>query len=425
MAKKRVIIIGGGFGGLKAALSLKKADIDLFVIDKTNHHLFQPLLYQVATAALPISNIATPIREILHKQKNTTVIMNEVISIDKQNKSIKLLNDEILSYDYLVVATGASPSYFGHDEWKPFLHCLKTLTDAVKIREQILTSFELAENSKNVEEASKHLRFVVIGGGPTGVEMAGAIAEIAHTSIFENFRNINPKSTEIFLIEGSNFILPSYPEKLSLRAKSDLEEMGVKVLTNTLATNITKEGVFTKDQFIATHNIVWAAGNEASSLLKTIGAPIDKQGRILVDADLSLKDFPALFVIGDASGCRGADDEMLPGVAPVAMQQGKYIAEIISKDIPKEKRSPFKYFDKGMMATIGKAKAVVYSGKFAFTGLFAWLMWSFIHVAFLINFRNRFIVMIEWIFLYFTDKRNASTIIRSIDEIEKQPNAFD
>src|SRR5437868_14822875 len=275
MAKKRVIIIGGGFGGLKAALALKKADIELFVIDKTNHHLFQPLLYQVATAALSVSNIATPLREILRNQKNATVIMNEVISIDKGNKTITLFSEEVLPYDYLIVATGATPSYFGHDEWKPFLHGLKTLTDAVKIREQILTSFEFAENSKTLEETSTHMRFVVIGGGPTGVEMAGAIAEIANTSIFENYRNINPKDTEIYLLEGSNFILSSYPEKLSLHAKADLEKLGVKVLTNTLATNITKEGVHIKDRLIATHNIIWAAGNEASSLLKSLNMPMD------------------------------------------------------------------------------------------------------------------------------------------------------
>lgn len=425
MAKKRVIIIGGGFGGLKAALALKKADIELFVIDKTNHHLFQPLLYQVATAALAVNNIATPLREILRKQNNATVIMNEAVSIDKDNKTVTLLNDEVLSYDYLIVATGATPSYFGHDEWKPFLHGLKTLTDAVKIREQILTSFELAENSKTLDEANTHMRFVVIGGGPTGVEMAGAIAEIANTSIFENYRNINPKNTEIYLLEGSNFILPSYPEKLSLHAKADLESFGVKVLTNTFATNITKEGVYIKDRLISTHNIIWAAGNEASSLLKTIDVPMDKVGRIKVEPDLSLKGYPELFVIGDAAACEGVKGEILPGVAPVAMQQGKYIADLIKKSIPKEKRTPFKYFDKGTMATIGKAKAVVVFGKLYFTGLFAWLMWSFIHVVFLINFRNRFIVMIEWIFLYFTDKRNAGTIIRSIDEIEKHSGDID
>lgn len=420
MAKKRVIIIGGGFGGLKAALALKKADIELILIDKTNHHLFQPLLYQVATAALAVSNIATPLREILRKQKNVTVIMNEVVSIDKDNKTITLLSEEVLSYDYLIVATGSAPSYFGHDEWKPFLHGLKTLTDAVKIREQLLTSFEFAENSKTHEEASTHMRFVVIGGGPTGVEMAGAIAEIAHTSIFENFRNINPKDTEIYLLEGSSFILPSYPEKLSLRAKADLESLGVKVLTNTLATNITQDGVYIKDRLIATHNIIWAAGNEASSLLKTLKVPMDKSGRILVEKDLTLSGYPEVFVIGDAAACESENGETLPGVAPVAMQQGKYVADIIKKEIPKNQRVLFKYFDKGTMATIGKAKAVVVSGKFYFTGFFAWMMWSFIHVAFLINFRNRFMVMMEWIFLYFTDKRNAATIIRSIDEIEKE-----
>jgi NADH dehydrogenase len=422
MNPTKVIIIGGGFGGIKTALTLRKADIELLVIDKTNHHLFQPLLYQVATAAISESNIALPIREILRHQRNTSVLLDDVDAIDKQNRSIHLLEGKVLSYDYLVVATGAIPSYFGHDEWESCAHGLKTLSDAVKIREHILLSFELAERCDTQQEADKYLRFIVIGGGPTGVEMAGAIAEIARTSLFNDFKKIKPADTAIYLIEGSEFILPGYPLKLSRRAQEDLEKMGIKVLVNTKVTNVTHEGVYIGDILIESHNAIWAAGNEASPLLKTLDVPLDRQGRVLVEPDLSIAGYPHLFVIGDAAAVIDPEQGILPAVAPVAMQQGKYVAKIIAQNIPKDKRTPFKYRDKGSMATIGKGKAVAKVGRFYFSGLLAWLAWGFIHIFYLISFRNRFIVMTQWIFLYLTDKRNACTIIQSIDEIEKGSN---
>lgn len=417
--RKKLIIIGGGFGGINVALALPKADLDILLIDKTNHHLFQPLLYQVATAALAESNIATPIREVVRHQTNTSVIMAEVIAIDKEAKIVSLSDASTLPFDYLVVAAGANHSYFGNSQWEEFAPGLKTLADAVKIRENILSSFELAEKCSSENEARKYMRFVVIGAGPTGVEMAGAIAETAWTSMRKNFRKINTKHTEIYLIEGSNVVLPSYPEKLSLQAKKDLEKLGVTVLTNTLVSGINSKGVYMGESFIETENIIWAAGNQASPLLKTLNVPLDRQGRVIVDRDLSLEGYPDIFVIGDAAAFVDDEGKTLPGVAQVAIQEGKFVAKIIAKQIPKGDRKLFTYFDKGSMATVGKAKAVVSIGRFLFSGLFAWLMWSFIHVAYLISFRNRYIVFVQWIFLYFTERRNASVIIHSVDELKK------
>lgn len=420
MSKKKVIIIGGGFGGIKVALGLSKADIELTVIDKTNHHLFQPLLYQVATAAISETNITTPLREILRNQANATVIMNEVVAIDKENKTIRLLDGEILHFDSLIIAAGAITSHFGNNEWRFHAHGLKTVADAINLREHILFSFERAEKAETIEDVRKHLRFVIIGGGPTGVEMAGSIAEIANTAIFKNFRKISIKDAEIFLIEGGEYILPTYPKKLSIQAQKDLESMGVKVMTKTFVTEITKDGVDLKDKFLTTSNVIWAAGSEGVPLLKSLGTPLDRQARAIVEPDLSIAGYPDLFVIGDAASFNDPVLGVLPGVAQVAMQQGKYVAKIVADKIAREKRKPFKYVDKGSMATIGKAKAVVVIKKMTFSGVFAWLLWSFIHIAFLISFRNRFIVMTEWIFLYFTNRRNATTIIHNVDQIEKE-----
>lgn len=417
--RAKVVIIGAGFGGIKAALGLSKADVDLIVIDKTDHHLFQPLLYQVATAAISSSNIATPIREILRKQKNTTVIMDDVLSIDRQKQELHLLSGTSLSYEYLIVATGAITSYFGHSEWKDHTHDLKTLSDAVKLREHLLFSFELAEKCVSQNEANKYLCFVVVGGGPTGVEMASSIAEISHTSIFKNYKKINPRLSKIYLIEGAEQILPSFPLKLSLKAKKDLEKMGIKVLTSTKVTNVVQDGVYIKDQLIESSNVIWAGGNQASPLLKTLGIALDRTGRAIVDQDLSVLGYPNLFIIGDAAAFQDPQRGILPAMAPIAIQQGKYVAKIIARNIPKEKRKPFKYFDKGNIATIGKAKAVVAIGKFQFSGLFAWFVWAFVHIFYLITFRDRILVMLQWIFLYITDRRSSNIIIHSIDEIEK------
>lgn len=416
MSRKRVVIIGGGFGGLNVAKSLDKLHLDILLIDKTNHHLFQPLLYEVATAALSPGEIATPIREILRKQENTTVIMGDVVSIDKQAKTVTLLNGDIFHFDYLIISTGARHSYFGNDKWEPFAPGLKTIQDALKIREEILISFEKAERLKDGADVAKFLNFVIIGGGPTGVEMAGAIAEIAKKTMFLNFRRIRPEEAKIYLIEGLPHILPSYPESLSIRAKKDLEKMGVTVINNKKVTNITSDGIQVEDEFIPSHIVVWAAGNQASPLLKTLDVPLDRAGRVLVEPDLSIPSHPNIFVIGDASHCKGKDGKPLPGIAPVAIQHARYVASLIRKNVPHDKRPPFKYFDKGSMATIGKSKAVMFVGKLKLAGFFAWLAWCFIHIVYLIGFRNRLGVMIEWFYCFMTGQRGVRLIYRSIEQ---------
>ncbi len=413
--RKKLVIVGGGFGGLTLAQTVCKKNLDILLIDKQNHHLFQPLLYQVATAALSPADIASPLREILKKEKNVSVLMGEVTQIDKENKKIILANGDSIQFDYLVLAVGAKHSYFGKSEWEPIAPGLKTIQDALKIRENILISFEKAERIDNAEQSAKYLNFVIIGGGPTGVEMAGAIAEIAHQTLFKNFRNIQPEKSQIYLIEGLPRILPVYSEKLSNRAKKDLENLGVKVLNGKMVTSITQEGVQIEDLFIPSTNVIWAAGNQASPILKTLGIPLDKQGRAQVEQDLSIPHHSNIFVIGDAACINGKDGKPLPGIAPVAMQQARYLAKLIGKLIPKESRKPFKYFDKGSMATIGKAKAIASSFGIEFGGLFAWLAWCFLHIFYLIGFKNRVSVMLQWFFHYLFGTRGARLIYRSID----------
>lgn len=413
---KRVVIIGGGFGGLNVARALNKKKFDVMLIDKKNHHLFQPLLYQVATAALSPADIATPLREIFSRAKNTTVIMGTVEQIKKEKRQILLENGDVIDYDYLVVAPGASHSYFGNDQWEPLAPGLKTVADALKIREKVLISFEKAERSNSLSEAEKFLNFVVIGAGPTGVEMAGSIAEIAHTTLFKNFRRIHPEKSKIYLIEGADRVLPPFPEKLSRRARKDLEKMGVIVITEQIVTEVTKEGVLVGDNFIEAKNIIWAAGNQASPLLKTLNVPLDRQGRVFVEKDLTLPGHEEIFVIGDSACAMGKGGRPLPAIAPTAIQQAKYVGKLIRRQIKKEKRAPFKYFDKGSIATIGKNKAVGYIGKCYLSGRLAWLIWGFIHVLYLISYRSRFAVMLDWIFHYTTGLRGARLIHKSIGE---------
>ena len=301
MIYTRVVIIGGGFGGLNAAKALRKANIDILLVDKKNHHLFQPLLYQVASAALSSTDIATPLREIFSRQKNTTVIMGTVKNINKEQQQLILENGDTVPYDHLIVATGATHSYFGNDQWAPLAPGLKTVVDALKIREKILISFEKAERLDSIQEAEKFLNFVIIGAGPTGVELAGAIAEIAHKTMFKNFRRINPGKSKIYLVEGASRVLPPFPEKLSIRARKDLEKMGVRVITGVMVTSITENGVQVGDDFIQARNIIWAAGNQASPLLKTLDTPLDRQGRAIVEPDMTIPGHPEIFVIGDAA----------------------------------------------------------------------------------------------------------------------------
>jgi NADH dehydrogenase len=421
MPDKKVVIVGGGFGGLNVAKNLKKSPLDVLLIDKTNHHLFQPLLYEVASAALSPGEIAIPIREILRKQENATVVMGEIVQVDKKNHQLILGNGEKIDYDYLVLAVGARHSYFGKDEWEKFAPGLKTIKDALTIREEILLSFEQAERIDHGANIDKYLNFVIIGGGPTGVEMAGAISEIAQKTMFKNFRRIKPEESKIFLVEASPRILQAFPEKLSQKAKEGLEKLGVTVITGKKVTNITEDGVQVEETFYPCKNIIWAAGNQASPLLKTLEVPLDRQGRVIVEPDLSIPGYPEIFVIGDASTAMGPDGKPLPGVAPVAIQEGKYVASILKKQLPKEQRPPFVYFDKGSLATIGKGKAIAWVGKLQLYGIFAWFMWCFVHIAYLVGFRNRFSVMFEWFIFYITGQRGARLIYSSMEKQLKKP----
>lgn len=420
MIYTRVVVIGGGFGGLNCVKTLARANYDVLLIDKKNHHLFQPLLYQVATAALSPADIATPLREILANQSNATVLMGTVEKIDKEKREVILVNGDHIPYDYLVLATGARHSYFGNDQWEPMAPGLKTVVDALKIRERVLISFEKAERMDSIHEAEKYLNFVIIGAGPTGVEMAGAIAEIAHKTMFRNFRRINPEKSKIYIVEGAPRVLPPFPEKLSERARKDLEKMGVRVLTEKMVTNITEDGVQMGEDFIEARNIIWAAGNVASPTLKTLDVPLDRQGRAMVEPDLSIPGNPEIFVIGDAACTIGKDGKPLPAVAPTAIQQGRYVGKLIRRQVPKEKRRPFKYFDKGGLATIGKNKAVGYFKGVHLKGLLAWFAWGFIHVFYLVSYRSQFAVMLDWVFHYMTGLRGARLIHKSIDDEMKK-----
>jgi NADH dehydrogenase len=408
--KPKVIIIGGGFGGLSAAKKLKNKPVDVILIDKTNHHLFQPLLYQVATAGLSPAYIAFPLRSIFRKSKNVQVILGEVKRIDRKEKKV-YLNGESYFYDFLIVAVGARHHYFGKDEWEKFAPGLKTLQDAINIRERILLAFEKAEKINDPDEQQKYLNFVIVGGGPTGVEMAGAIAEIAKKTLIEDFKKIDPSKAKIYLVEALPRILPSYPEELSQKAKEDLEKLGVKVLLNTRVTELTKNSVKLNGKEIHAATIIWAAGNKANPLIQQLNCELDKIGRAVVSPYLHLKDDESVFVIGDAAAVFDEKGNTLPGVSPVAITEGRYVAKFILRKLKNKKIKPYRYFDKGSLATIGKAKAVADFGWIRFSGFFAWLLWVFVHIFFLIGFKNRFIVMIEWIFAYFTYQKSARLIV--------------
>jgi len=321
-----------------------------------------------------------------------------------------------MPYDYLIVATGARHSYFGNDQWEPFAPGLKSLDDAITIRENVLLAFERAERSDDPEEIASELRFVIVGGGPTGVEMAGSIAEITHKTLFHNFRHIAPEHSEILVIEGSERLLHAFPEELSKKAQEDLEEMGVNVRLHTHVTNITDEGVYIKEEFIPTSNVIWAAGNQASPLLKTLDVPTDRAGRVMVNPDLTIPDHPEIFVIGDAANAKDEEDNPLPGIASVAIQQGRYVAKVIKSG----KRPPFHYIDKGVMATIGTSKAVAAIGKRCFTGFFAWLAWCFVHIFYLISFPSKLIVATQWFVMYLGGSRHVRLIKKPIFDVKKK-----
>ncbi|MCY3974313.1 MAG: NAD(P)/FAD-dependent oxidoreductase [Simkaniaceae bacterium] len=422
MKPNKVIVIGGGFAGLNVVRSLRKADFDVLLIDQTNHHLFQPLLYQVASATLSPADVATPFRDLLRRQKNVSVLMARAEKIEKERKRVVLDGGEIREYDYLVVATGARHSYFGRDEWERSAPGLKTVKDAIDIRERILFSFEQAERAGSPDKARRFLRFVIIGAGPTGVEMAGAIAEIAYKGPFRNFRRIAPSEAKIYLLEATARVLPPFPEKLSVKARTSLEKMGVSVMTGLPVTDVTEEGVRVGgEMFIETCNVIWAAGNQAGPLLKTLGVPLDRQGRVIVGEDLTVSGHPELFVIGDACCVKGKEDKPLPAVAPVAIQEGRYVADMLKsvrnpEGMRSKTRPRFKYFDKGSIATIGKNRAVGYMGGFLISGFFAWLIWGVVHVLYLVSYRSRLTVMLHWMLHYCTGLRGAGLIRRLAGE---------
>jgi NADH dehydrogenase len=411
----RVVIIGAGFGGLTAAQALRGAPVEVVLVDRTNHHLFQPLLYQVATAALSPGDIASPLRTILRSQSNVRVMMNEVVAIDRQERVVRL-PEEDLEFEYLVVAPGTRHSYFGHDGWETHAPGLKTLADALKIREQILLSFEQAERVLGTPQVRRYLTFCIVGGGPTGVELAGAIAEIASKSILPDFHLLRPEDITHLLLESEDRIMAGFHPDLAVKAQRFLERLGVEVRLNCRVTEVTDRGVYAGEQFIETANVIWAPGNAPSSFLRSLDVPLGRHGHVIVEKDLSIPGDSSIFVIGDAACCVDAHGQPLPALAPVAMQQGAYVGRVIRDRIPAERRHPFQYVDRGTMATIGRAKAVAQIGRFRTAGVFAWLLWSLVHIFFLIGFRNRFRVMSEWIWYYVTFRPGARLIYSKIPD---------
>ena len=405
----RVVVIGAGFGGLEAARKLAKLPVRVILIDRKNHHTFQPLLYQVATAGISPGEIAAPIRWILRGRKNVEVLLGEVVGFDLQRRVVKLSDAEIC-YDYLVVAAGATHSYFGHDEWEPWAPGLKSIEDALEIRRRVLLPFELAERQAANGKPGMDLNFVIVGAGPTGVELAGTLAEITRQVLRDEFASIDPRRTRIVLLEGGPRVLPAYAPDLSQSAVRQLQKLGVEVRTSAMVTRIDPGMVWIGEERLPAAVVLWAAGVAASPLGKKLGASVDRAGRVLVNADLSLPEHPEVFVIGDLASLKDKRGNLLPGVAPVAMQEGRYVAKLIAGDLRKLPRKNFHYFDKGSLATIGRAAAVAQIGKIHISGYFAWLAWLFIHIMFLIGFRNRLIVLIQWAWSYLTYERGVRLI---------------
>jgi NADH:ubiquinone reductase (H+-translocating) len=415
--KPKVVIVGAGFGGLNAALEASRLPVDITVIDRKNHHTFQPLLYQVATAGLSPGEIAAPIRWILRNRSNIEVILEEVVDFDLSAKKV-ITSGEAVDFDFLIVASGATHAYFGHDEWKPLAPGLKTIEDALEIRRRVLLAFELAEREP-AEGPITPLQFVVVGGGPTGVELAGTLAEIAHHAMTHQFRKIKPEQTRIILIEGGPRVLPAYSEQLSRKAEAQLERLGVEVRTSQIVTSVEPGAVWVGTNKTPASVVLWAAGVAASPLGRKLGAPVDRTGRVQVQPDLSIPGHPEVFVIGDLAALNDEKGKPLPGLAPVAIQQGKWAAKMIAGDLAahslasgsqKAPRPKFHYQDKGSLATIGRAAAVAQIAGFELSGYIAWLAWLFVHILFLIGFRNRIVVMVDWAWAYLTYERGARLI---------------
>lgn len=417
MDTHKVVILGGGFGGLTAALKLKNAPVQVTLIDRCNYHLFQPLLYQVATGSLSPANVAGPLRQVLRKQKNTQVLLGEAINIDTAKRQV-ILSDGVVEYDTLIVATGSTHQYFGHDEWEQFAPGLKNLNDATAMRGRILLAFEAAERERDPEKLRAWMTFVIVGAGPTGAELAGALGEIAHDTLKHDFRDIDPSNTRIVLVEGTDRPLPTYPPKLSEDARKMLERLGVTVRTGAMVVGIDAECVTIKEgdrtEKIPTRTVLWAAGVLASPLGKILnqhaGAPLDKASRVLVEPDLTVPGHPEIFVIGDLANFSHQTGQPLPGVAQPAIQEGDYVAKVIRARFRSEKIKPFHYFDKGNLATIGRFAAVADLNWLQISGLPAWLIWIFIHLLYIVQFQNRLLVMTQWAWLYLTFDRSARLI---------------
>ena len=410
-SRPHVVVIGGGFGGLTATQALAKAPVRVTLLDRTNHHTFQPLLYQIATAGLSPADIAQPIRAIVHKQHNVTVLLAEAVGVDLAARAVRLDDGVALPWDFLIVACGAETSYFGHDEWKEVAPGLKSIPDAVAIRTRVLVAFELAEREENAALRERLLSFAVIGGGPTGVELAGALAELSKFVLDRDFRHIDPSAAKVRLLEAGPRILPSFPDDLAASAVSQLHELGVEVRAGARVTSIEAGCIHLGAETIPCSVVVWAAGVRAQPLTATLGVPLDKGGRVLIEKDLSIAGHPNAFVIGDAARLDGADGQPLPGVSPVAMQQARWAAQAIRKTLAGQARRPFHYSDKGSLATIGRSRAIAMVDRIHLHGLLAWLVWLLVHIFYLIGFKNRVVVMITWAWSYVTYGRGARLVV--------------
>lgn len=411
-----LVIVGGGFAGLYLAKGLRSARVRITMIDRHNHHLFQPMLYQVASAALNPSDIAAPIRVVLRKSTNTEVMLGEVTGIDTPAKTITTADGDTLHWDYLALAPGARHSYFGHPEWEVLAPGLKNLDDALEVRRRVLLAFERAERQEDPRLRQQMLTFVVIGGGPTGVEVAGALAEIRRFALARDFRHIDPKEATVVLLEGGARILPSYPETLSAKAKTVLRGLGVEVRENTMVTAISPTAVEASGWRIPTTTVVWAAGNAASPLLRELQVPLTRQGRVEVLPDLTVADHPDVFVLGDAALHRDANGRETPATCPAAIQMGNYAARNIRDRVEGRRPRPFRFLDKGQLAVIGRGKAVADFGRIRINGAFAWMIWALVHIAYLIGFRNRVLVMLQWGWSYLTYARGARLITGATGE---------
>ena len=405
----RIVVVGAGFGGLTAARKLAHLPVRVTLIDRRNHHTFQPLLYQVATAGISPGEIAAPIRWIVRNDHNIEVLLGEVQDFDLANRIVRLPDLDV-PYDYLIVAAGASHAYFGHDDWEPYAPGLKTVEDALEIRRRVLLAFELAEKQAFRGETHLPLNFVIVGGGPTGVELAGTLAEISHQVLAHEFTTIDPKMTRIILLEGGPRVLPTYAPDLSQSAEEQLRHLGVEVQTSTMVTKVEPAGVWMGANHLSAAVILWAAGVAASPLGGKLGAPLDRAGRVMVNPDLSIPGHPEVFVIGDLASIKDKHGKPVPGVAPAAMQEGRSAADNIQRDLKREPRKDFHYFNKGSLATIGRAAGIAEFGKIHISGFIAWLSWLFIHIFFLIGFRNRIMVLLQWAWSYFTYERGARLI---------------